>query len=151
LNVGKGGFGIWNLVAGRFGGQELDKLWVARQAFENSVIGPGQFVDLETGIVPGGNIAVPCFPLIENAFLAKIKIRIKIGGPIEKYSRAMRIVGISSGHVRGSQVSNPIDDGLLPLAKNQVSANESPPFPAIGVTLAIINTKVVKWVGGVGM
>src|SRR5438093_8770969 len=63
----------------------------------------------------------------------------------------MGVSRLASGNVCGSQISDAIDDGLLPLAEDEVSANEPPTFAFGSVPFAIIHAELMQRVSRVGM
>ena len=151
LNVGERGFGIGELVFRGFAGEKLHQLRVAGQPFKDRIVGQREVVNLHTRVVPGGNVTRARRAFVHHTFLAKVERRIKISHAIEQHAGLVGIGQVSRGHVGRGETSDSADDGLLPLAEDEVSADEPPALAVLHAALAVIHAEAMQRVGRVRM
>ncbi len=89
--------------------------------------------------------------LVDDGLSAEIKLRVKVSNAVKQNRCLASVNFIASDEISGSQVFDSAKHQLLPLSVNQVSADETPAFVTLHIAFAIVHTKFVQRVVGVGM
>ncbi len=152
LDVGESRFGIGQAMLNGFAMQKLHQFVVISDCLKNCVVSQCQKAGLLASIVPDRDIAVGTqMSLVDDGLSAEIKLWVKVGNAVKQNRCLAGVNFIASDERGGSQVFDSAKHQLLPLPVNQVSADETPAVFTLHITFAIVHTKFVQRVVGVGM
>ena len=115
------------------------------------VVGEGELARLLASVVPGRDIAVARRAFVHDGLGLEIESRVEVGHPVEEDGGLVRVSGLARHEIGLGKIDDAVEDRLLPLAVDEVGADEPPAVFAVEVAVAVVDPEPMKRIVFIGM